>query len=104
MAGAGSGSAGACVLEDLLGPRGVEHAAGAEASQIPGGLVRGTTPLLDPVEELLDEIVGDHAVAAHGSDLENHAVRQPLDPALEAERAFHAVTSHPVTLGVSVLC
>src|SRR3989304_5870763 len=95
LTGEGSGRAGARLLEDLLGPRGVEHAAGAEASQIPGGLVRGATPLLDPLEELLDEIVGDHAVAAHGSDLENHAVRQPLDPALEAERGLHAVPLDP---------
>src|SRR2546425_12947393 len=55
------------LLEELLGADRVEDAADAEPRHVAGGLRGRAPPLLDPVDHLLDEVVGDHAVAGHGA-------------------------------------
>src|SRR3989304_6858534 len=83
------------VLQDTGGAGRIVNAAGAELGQVGGGLLGVPAAFLDPVDHLLGEVVGDHAVTAHGGELQNAAVRQEVEVAVKAEGVLHAVPRDP---------
>src|SRR5687768_5381017 len=82
---------GAGIFENARRARRVEDAAGAEARQRRGALLRRAPVFLDEVDHLLRQRVADHAVPAHRGQHHHLRVRHLLGLAFEAERVADAV-------------
>src|ERR1019366_10480234 len=79
------------LLQKASGTGGIEDAAGTEAREITGGLLRRASAFLHPVDHLLREIMAHHAVAAHSREQHHTRVRPLGRFALETERIADAV-------------
>src|SRR5712692_7992245 len=79
------------LLQQALGARGIVDAAGTEAGEREHGLVWRAAPFANHVEHLFRHVERDHAMPAHGGELQHLAVRKMIAAVPEPERIFHAV-------------